>query len=149
MFYYEVKLVGDTHQQASKEIGVEIPNQGKNKDLSIGFATDDFAGQKIVGETKESVGLCGDGKIHCLEMGAASPIVVTENDFLLQTGMIIGAGYIDSAVPLNSTLLTKPLPEEQGGVWHGGGAKFEDSNDEAYVHFAWWIENYLATCVWE
>lgn len=97
LFYYEVKLMGDPQQQASREPGLEIPNHGKNKDFSVGFATDDFAGQKIVGETKESIGLCGDGKIHCLELTATSPqqlVVNLAGDFQLQTGMIIGAGYI-------------------------------------------------------
>ena len=97
LFYYEVKLMGDPQQQASREEGLEIPNQGKNKDFSVGFATDDFAGQKIVGETKESIGLCGDGKIHCLELAStpASQLIANPaGDFLLRTGMIIGAGFI-------------------------------------------------------
>ena len=44
MFYYEVKLIGNPNQEASRDCSLEITNLGKNKDFSIGFATDDFAG---------------------------------------------------------------------------------------------------------
>ena len=35
-----------------------------NRDFCVGLSTIDFCGSKIVGGNKESIGLCGDGKIH-------------------------------------------------------------------------------------
>lgn len=49
-------------------------------------------------------------------------------------------GYIDTLDPTQSRLLLKPLSEDEGGVEHGGHAKFGDKEDPAYVDFLSWIE---------
>ncbi|HEX2878927.1 MAG TPA: hypothetical protein VHO25_05260 [Polyangiaceae bacterium] len=54
------------------------------------------------------------------------------------------AGYIDIERPRRSLLLLKPLSDEQGGVVHGGGAKFHEG-DSAYLNFTRFVEHY-ATC---
>jgi hypothetical protein len=54
------------------------------------------------------------------------------------------AGYINVTVPARSLLLTKPLPEAEGGVPHGGHAKFADQQDSAYQAFLYFIERYSA-----
>ena len=55
IFYFEVTFVGkiDTDRIETKA-----------KEFSVGLSTADFSGCKIVGDNKESIGLCGDGKIH-------------------------------------------------------------------------------------
>lgn len=59
---------------------------------------------------------------------------------------IYEGGYLDMDDPERSLLLTKPLPESQGGVAHGGGAKFHDkTRDSGYLAFAYFIERF-ATC---
>jgi hypothetical protein len=55
IFYFEIKFVG--------KINPEVQDC-KPKDFSVGFSTGEFCGSKIVGGNKESIGLCGDGKIH-------------------------------------------------------------------------------------
>ena len=55
VFYFEVKFVGkydDSKQDC------------KSGSFSVGFSTADFSGTKKVGETKESIGISGDGKVH-------------------------------------------------------------------------------------
>jgi hypothetical protein len=54
------------------------------------------------------------------------------------------AGYIDVEHPRRSLLLLKPLSDEQGGVVHGGGAKFHQG-DSAFLNFTRFVEHY-ATC---
>lgn len=54
-------------------------------------------------------------------------------------------GYLNLEQPEQSLLLLKPLPESQGGVEHGGGDKFQDEADPAYVSFKYFIER-LAAC---
>lgn len=51
----------------------------KSKEFSVGFSTDDFTGIKIVGDNKESIGLCGDGKIHFMD-GAGQQQAVEINN---------------------------------------------------------------------
>jgi hypothetical protein len=55
VFYLEVTFVG--------QINPEVQDT-KAKDFSLGFSTSDFCGSKMVGGNKESIGLCGDGKVH-------------------------------------------------------------------------------------
>ncbi len=51
---------------------------------------------------------------------------------------------VDVVNPTQSKLLTKPLAEESGGVWHGGGDKFADTKDASYVDFLAWIKTFAA-----
>jgi hypothetical protein len=53
-------------------------------------------------------------------------------------------GYLDLDTPEQSLLLLKPLAEF-AGVEHGGGQKFQDKTDPAYVSFKYFIER-LAAC---
>lgn len=46
--------------------------------------------------------------------------------------------------PPASLLLQKPLAESAGGVVHGGGDKFADVNDPAYIDFLAWIQREAA-----
>lgn len=55
------------------------------------------------------------------------------------------AEYIDASDPVNSLLLTKPLAEAAGGVYHGGHDKFLGPGDEAYDDFLSWLL-YYASC---
>ena len=34
------------------------------RNFALGFATNEFAGSKILGDNKESIGICGDGLIY-------------------------------------------------------------------------------------
>lgn len=54
-------------------------------------------------------------------------------------------GYLNLDDPAQSLLLLKPLPESLGGVMHGGGDKFDDKDDPAYVSFKYFIER-MAAC---
>ncbi|HEY3497562.1 MAG TPA: hypothetical protein VGK73_22850 [Polyangiaceae bacterium] len=53
-------------------------------------------------------------------------------------------GYMNLEEPAQSLVLLKPLPLDQGGVEHGGDAKFSDRNDETYLSFLSFIEYYAA-----
>lgn len=57
---------------------------------------------------------------------------------------ILDGGLIDLGNPGASLLLLKPLAESAGGVMHGGGDKFHDVTDAAYVDFLAWIEREAA-----
>ena len=57
---------------------------------------------------------------------------------------VIGINSLDVVTPVQSTLLTKPLAEDAGGVWHGGGDKFEDTKDKSYIDFLAWIQQFAA-----
>lgn len=61
------------------------------------------------------------------------------NQASLETMRTVIAEYVDLENPAQSLLLTKPLVEELGGVGHGGGPKFHDLEDAAYVDFLYWI----------
>lgn len=43
---------------------IKIGSSEKNKNFALGFATSEFAGSKILGDNKESIGICGDGLIY-------------------------------------------------------------------------------------
>lgn len=58
---------------------------------------------------------------------------------------LIDAGLIDAESPEQSLLLRKPLEASDGGVKHGGGAKFSGKDDPSYESFASFIE-YWAAC---
>lgn len=55
------------------------------------------------------------------------------------------SGYLDTADPMASLLLTKPLEEELGGVEHGGGPKMHSVEEAAYLDFVEFLERY-ASC---
>lgn len=55
---------------------------------------------------------------------------------------VIEAGYVDTADPENSLLLTKPLEEELGGVFHEGGTKIHSKDEELYVRLLYWVTRY-------
>jgi hypothetical protein len=55
--------------------------------------------------------------------------------------VIGGVRYLDEEVPSESYFLLKPLA---GEVAHGGGDKFADTSDPAYVDILAWIEEYAA-----
>jgi hypothetical protein len=57
---------------------------------------------------------------------------------------IIAAGYVNVEDPAQSLLLLKPLAEAEGGLMHGGGDKFHDAGDSAYLNFKLWIDRYAA-----
>ncbi len=59
---------------------------------------------------------------------------------------VIDRGLVDPINPDQSLILLKPLPEIYGGVEHGGGDKFHDKTDPAYVSFLSFAE-YYAACV--
>jgi len=59
---------------------------------------------------------------------------------------VIDRGLVDPVTPEQSLILLKPLPATEGGVLHGGGAKFHDRTDEAYLSFLSFAE-YYAACV--
>jgi hypothetical protein len=53
-------------------------------------------------------------------------------------------GSLNVDEPALSILLLKPLPLDQGGILHGGDAKFSDKEDETYQSFLSFIEYYAA-----
>lgn len=55
---------------------------------------------------------------------------------------VIEWGLLDLAAPDQSLLLLKPLAEAAGGLRHGGGTKFQNLEDPAYLDFRAWIEHY-------
>ena len=57
---------------------------------------------------------------------------------------VFDRALIDRADPPASLLLQKPLAESAGGVVHGGGDKFADVNDPAYIDFLAWIQREAA-----
>lgn len=57
---------------------------------------------------------------------------------------VIDGGYVDLEQPDQSLLLLKPLALEEGGVMHGGGEKFHDKEDWAYLSFLSFFEYYAA-----
>jgi hypothetical protein len=57
---------------------------------------------------------------------------------------VMRRGYLDVEQPEQSLLLLKPLAEAAGGVTHGGGDKFEDTNEPAYESFKHFIARYAA-----
>ncbi len=55
---------------------------------------------------------------------------------------VIREQFIDIDEPSQSSLLLKPLSEEQGGLPHGGNAKFQKENDAGYDNFLYWLTRY-------
>lgn len=53
-------------------------------------------------------------------------------------------GLIDFEQPGQSLLLLKPLAEDEGGVTHGGGAKFEGLEDKTYSQFKYFVDRFVA-----
>lgn len=56
---------------------------------------------------------------------------------------IVTQGLIDTNDPTQSLLLRKPLAVEDGGVTHGGGAKFDGTDDPSYASFLSFIEYWI------
>lgn len=57
---------------------------------------------------------------------------------------VFDRNLIDFDEPAASLLLLKPLAESAGGVEHGGGDKFHDLTDPAYLDIRNWIEREAA-----
>jgi hypothetical protein len=57
---------------------------------------------------------------------------------------VLERGLVDFEQPDQSLLLVKPLAETAGGVLHGGGAKFANTEDGGYLDFRMWIEKLVA-----
>lgn len=55
---------------------------------------------------------------------------------------ILDAGLVKVDDPTQSLLLLKPLSDENGGVPHGGHAKFYPGSDPGYDNFLYWITRY-------
>ena len=54
---------------------------------------------------------------------------------------ILDGGYVNVDAPAESLLVLKPLSEEDGGVFHGGGTKMRRA-DLLYVKLLAWAELY-------
>jgi len=69
----------------------------KSGQFSVGFSTDDFTGTKKIGETKESIGISGDGKVHFNDdSGQTKSVSVNPGggNFDLIHGFVFGVGYV-------------------------------------------------------
>jgi hypothetical protein len=56
---------------------------------------------------------------------------------------VLDHGYVNVKRPLESLLLLKPLPDEFGGVEHGGHDKFWSlDGDQGYLNFVYFLERY-------
>lgn len=56
---------------------------------------------------------------------------------------LVGSGLIDANDPEQSLLLRKPLAVSDGGVKHGGSAKFSGKDDATYVSFLSFVEYWV------
>jgi hypothetical protein len=56
---------------------------------------------------------------------------------------VVDHGYVDTKNPSSSLLLLKPLSEDQGGLKHGGGDKFDGLTDEGYESFRYFVDRYV------
>ena len=67
-----------------------------SREFSIGLSTEDFSGTKKVGENRESIGLCGDGKIYFNtdNSNQQTTVQVNEGDFKFHEGLVFGVGFI-------------------------------------------------------
>jgi hypothetical protein len=55
---------------------------------------------------------------------------------------VIDGGYVNLDQPDQSYLLLKPLDPSEGGLPHGGSAKFQKENDAGYTNFLYWLTRY-------
>jgi hypothetical protein len=55
---------------------------------------------------------------------------------------VIDFGYVNVDEPEKSYLLLKPLDPAEGGLEHGGSAKFTKENDAGYTNFLYWLTRY-------
>ena len=56
---------------------------------------------------------------------------------------VLAGGYIDLQEPHQSLILRKPLPEDKGGIEHGGHDKFSgEPEDLSYRDFVYFVERY-------
>ncbi len=58
--------------------------------------------------------------------------------------LVIERGLVDVGAPERSLLVLKPLNRRDDGIRHGGGTKFPNTEDEAYLDFRAWIDPYAA-----
>lgn len=68
----------------------------KSKDFAVGFSSGDFCGSKAVGSNKESIGLCGDGKVHFNDnSNQYQQVDINEGkEIKFNTGLVFGVGYV-------------------------------------------------------
>jgi hypothetical protein len=93
---------------------------------------------------------------HCHQPGGltagigGAPLWLGEGDDLTAARQtmhnVVALALVDAHMPDQSLLLRKPLAERAGGLRHGGGTKFPDTDDEAYQDFRFWIVTWAA-CV--
>jgi hypothetical protein len=57
---------------------------------------------------------------------------------------LIGLGSFDVESPVDSLLVTKPLDEAEGGVYHGGGAKIKNKVEQTYIDYMKFLQTYAA-----
>ena len=86
VFYFEVKFVGKIPADSSDT---------KSKDFAVGLSTAEFCGAKIVGANKESIGLCGDGKIYFNDNSNTNKCEeANQGEFKFSEGMVLGVGFV-------------------------------------------------------
>jgi hypothetical protein len=57
---------------------------------------------------------------------------------------VLDNGYVDVEKPEESLILAKPLPEDLGGVEHGGHDKFYSlTGDQGYLNFRYFVDRYV------
>ncbi|HTQ02481.1 MAG TPA: hypothetical protein VMI54_01450 [Polyangiaceae bacterium] len=56
---------------------------------------------------------------------------------------VVSLGLVDSSDPTQSLILRKPLDISQGGVMHGGGSKFDGTDDPTYQSFLSFLEYWI------
>lgn len=59
MFYFEVKVI------SALDVGYRLDTKSHN--FAVGLSACDFQGIKLVGETKESIGITGEGKVQLID----------------------------------------------------------------------------------
>lgn len=69
-----------------------------------------------------------------------------EEGSLVTMRNVLRDGLVDVEAPEQSLLLTKPLSVLLGGIYHGGGDKFETLDDATYLDFVAWVER-VVDCV--
>lgn len=76
--------------------------------------------------------------------GAPLWMVAEETRAAAQATMasILERGYVLIDDPSQSLILLKPLHRASGGVRHGGGNKFLDLEDPAYLDFLFWVDRH-------
>lgn len=87
IFYFEVRVLGanDNIQRI----------ESKSQNFAVGLSTCDFQGVKLVGETKESIGISGEGKVQYIDDNSKQfSSLSSVGNFEFQMGITFGIGYI-------------------------------------------------------